>query len=220
MQVEHIALLPALAAGILSIATATGVILNKYANAYAALNNVTNRGLNACEVLVASSLLGVHTTYDADAHAKNMALVNAAVVDKILYRVTDAVKALTTVGKLKGVVLLLLDNIILQVGNHAGHTVTTHIYARKVNRRVSKSKDIGATTTRSLHLAKVSNNTLIAELLHELGYRWHADSQLLSKLSKSALAIDSHIGDNVTLDYVVLLKQTLILSLMIVEEIY
>jgi hypothetical protein len=50
---------------------------------------------------------------------------------------------------------------------------------------------------------------VIDKLLHELGHRWHAYVQLAGELREYALAIESHIGNNVALYDVVLVCDAL-----------
>ena len=84
-----------------------------------------------------------------------------------------ALKTLRAVYKLEAGVDMLVYHVVLKVGHGICHVVTTNVNADEVYCRVSQAKDIGATTTRRLHLAKVDNNAVINQLLHKLSHRWH-----------------------------------------------
>ena len=97
----------------------------------------------------------------------------------------------------------------MQVGDYEGHVVATYIHAGKVDCRVGQAKDVGTPASGSLNLTQVVHDLLLDKLLYELGDRGHTDVQLLGQLREGALAIESHVGNDVTLDNIVLVRNSL-----------
>ena len=87
--------------------------------------------------------------------------------------------------------------------------ISTHIYTREIYRRIGQTEDIWAATTRGLNLSEVDDDMVVDELLHELGHRRHTYVQLTRQLRKGAIAVESHIGYDIALDDVVLVRDTL-----------
>ena len=219
MQVEDIALVLRLARSVLSIAACAGVVLEHHAYAYACRDDIGERLLARGEVLIRAARLGVHATNDRNAHAKNLLAVYARCGNEVLDILTYALKALGTVDKLEAVVGMLEDDVVLQVGNDICHMVARHVDAREVDCRVSQAENIGAAATRRFNLAEVDDDAVVDKLLNKLGHRGHADVQLARELRERRLTIDGHIGDDVSLDDVVLVRDALEVSIGIYVEI-
>lgn len=209
VQVDDVALVLRLAARVLGVAAGARVVLEQHADADALLENVAQGLFGGGEVLVAASRIGIHAAGHADAQAENLAAVDAARCDELLDARADALHALRAVLQLEREVVLLLDDVVLQVGNQKAHVVAPDVHAGKVDGRIGQSEDIGTPSARGLDLAQVGHDVLVDELLHQLGNRRNADMQLLREFRERAFAVDGHVCDDVALDDAVLVRYAL-----------
>ena len=160
--------------------------------------------LARCEIFIAAPRFGIHTARHADAQSEDLAAVDTARADEILDSRADALEALRTVQEFERKIVLLLDDVVLQVGDHEPHVVTADVHPGKIDGRVGQAEDVGASSARGLHLAQVGDDVLVDQFLDQLGDRRNADVQLLGQLRERALAVYGHVRDDVALDDTVL----------------
>ncbi len=205
VEVEHIAVVLRLAARILRIAAGAGVVLQEHPDADALLQQLAQRLLGGGEIFVAAARLGIDAARHADAQAENLAAVDAAACNEGLDAGADALHALRSVLQLESEILLLLDDVVLQVGDHEAHVVAAHVHAGEVDGRIGQAEDVGTAPARRLDLAQVRHDVLVDEFLHQLGDGRYADMQLLGQFRQGAFAVDGHVRDDVALDDAVLM---------------
>ena len=204
VEVEHVALVLRLAAGILRVAAGAGVVFEQDADAHALFEQVAQRLFAGGEVFVAAARVGIHAARHADAESQNLAAVDAAGGDEVFDVGADAFDALRPVEQFERVVVLLLDDVVLQVGDQERHVVASDVHAREIDSRVGETEDVGTASAGGLYLTQIRDDVLIDQLLHEFGDCRHADMQLFGQLRKRAFAVHRHVGDDVALDDTVL----------------
>ena len=118
-------------------------------------------------------------------------------------------EALRAVLQLERIVGNLLDKVVLQVGDHEGHVVARNVHAGEVYGRVGQTEDIGTASARGLDLAQIIHDILLDKLLNEFRNGRNTYVQLFRKFRKRTLAVDGHVGDYVSLYYIVLVSDTL-----------
>ena len=209
VEVDHVALVLRFAARVLGVAACTGVVLEQHADADALLEDIAQRLFVGCEVLVAAARIGVHAAGDADAQPEDLAPVDAALGDEPFDVRADAFDALRAVLQFEREVVLLLDDVVLKVGDHETHVVAADVHAGKVDRRIGQPEDVRPASSRGFDLAQIRDDVLIDKFLDELGDRRNTDVQLLGQLRERALAVYGHVRDDVALDDVVFVRYAL-----------
>ena len=106
-------------------------------------------------------------------------------------------------------VVLLLDDVVLQVGDQEAHVVASDIHPGEVDGRIGQSEDVRAASARGFDLAQVRDDVLVDQFLDQFGDRRDADMQLFGQFRERALAVDGHVCDDVALDDAVLVGNAL-----------
>ncbi len=73
---------------------------------------------------------------------------------------------------------------------------------------LASPKDVGTSSTRSFALAQIGDDVLLTEFLNELGDGRYADVQLFGKLRERTLPVHRHMCDDISLEEVVLVRNT------------
>ena len=209
MEIYDIALLLRAAAVVLGIAAGAGVVLEQHAHVDTLLYDIAQRLFVRCEVHVAAARFGVDAAYDRDSQTEDLRTVDAARVDEVLDVRAYLLEALRAVLQLERIVGNLLDKVVLQVGDNEGHVVARNVHAGEVYGRVGQTEDIGTASARGLDLAQIIHYILLDKLLNEFRNGRNAYMQLFRKFRKRTLAVDGHVGDYVSLYYIVLVSDTL-----------
>ena len=204
VQVEHVALVLRLAARVFRIAAGAGVVFEQHAQPDALFEHFAQRLFAGGEILVAAARVGIHASRHADSQPEDFAPVDAACGDEVLDARTDALDALRTVEQLEREVVLLLDDVVLQVGDQEAHVVTTDVHPGEIDRRVGQAEDVGAPSARGFHLAQIRYDVLIDQFLYQLGDGRDTDMQLFGQFRERTFAVHRHVGDDVALDDTVL----------------
>ena len=208
VEIENVALVLRLAAGVFGVAPGPGVVFQQYADADALFDHVAQRLFARRKVFVAAARVGIHAARHADAQSEDLGAVDAARGDEVLDVRADALDALRTVEQFEREVVLLLDDVVLQVGDQEAHVVAPDVHAGEVDRRIGQSEDVGAPPSRGFHFAQVRHDVLIDELLHQFGDGRNADMQLFRQFRERAFAVDGHVRDDVALDDAVFVRNT------------
>lgn len=95
------------------------------------------------EVFVAAARVGVHAPRDADPQPEDFTPVDTAGGDEAFDVGADFLETLRAVEQLERGVELLLDDVILQVGNQVGHVVAPDIDPCEIDGRIGQSEDVG-----------------------------------------------------------------------------
>ena len=204
MEIEHVALVLRFAAGVFGIAAGAGVVLEQHAHVDTLLYDIAQRLFVRGEVHVAAARFGVDAAHDRDSQTEDLRTVDAARVDEVLDVRAYLLEALRAVLQLERIV-----GNLLQVGDNEGHVVARNVHAGEVYGRVGQTEDIGTASARGLDLAQIIHYILLDKLLNEFRNGRNAYVQLFRKFRKRTLAVDGHVGDYVSLYYIVLVSDTL-----------
>ena len=139
-------------------------------------------------------------TRHADAQSEDLRTVDAAVGDEVLDVRADAFDALRAVDEFEREIVLLLDDVVLQVGDQEAHVVAADIHAGEVDGRIGQSEDVRTAAARGLDLAQIRDDVFVDKLLDQFGDRRDTDMQLFGQFRERALAVDGHVCDDVALD--------------------
>ena len=209
VEVEQVFVVLGFAARVLRIAAGPRVVFEQHADADAVFEQVAQRLFARGEVFVAAARVGVHAPRDADPQPEDFTPVDTAGGDEAFDVGADFLETLRAVEQLERGVELLLDDVILQVGNQVGHVVAPDIDPCEIDGRIGQSEDVGTPSARGFDLAQVADDSFVNKFLHEFGDRGYADVQLPGQLREGTLAVERHVGDDIALDEAVFVRNAL-----------
>ena len=218
MKVEYVRFVFGLAVSVLCVTAGTGVVFEQYADADALFDHVAQGLFARREIAVTASRRGIDASADADARSEDFRAFHAAGIDEVCDVRAYFFEALGAVLKLEVVQNLLFDDVVVQIRDEERHVVAPDVDAGEIDRRTGQSENIGSPSARSFDLAQIGDDIFLNEFLNELGDGRNADVQLFGKLRERTLTIYCHMCDDISLEEVVLVRNTFQIVILLPAE--
>ena len=208
VEVEYVHLVFGFAVGVFGIASGPGVVFEQYADADALFDHIAQGLFARSEIAVTASCRGIDASADADTHSEDFRAFHTARIDEMCDIRADFFEALRAILQFEVGQEFLFDDIVVQVRDEERHVVPADIDACEIDGRAVQSEDVGTSSTRSFDLAQIGDDVLLNEFLNELGDGRYADVQLFGKLRERTLPVHRHMCDDISLEEVVLVRNT------------